>query len=99
MKQIIFLVLGAALFAQSVQAKDSCQSFRFPGEVRGGESFRQVIGTEASFFVDPSGAPGSGWRFEIGSTSSGQTEDPDYVYLVTPPYRGRHITMIDTSYA
>ena len=99
MKQIIFLVIGAALFAQSVQAKDSCQSFCFSGEVRGGGAFRQVIGTEASFFVDPSGAPGGGRRFEIGSTSSGQIEDPGYVYLVTPPYRGRHITMIDTSYA
>ena len=99
MKRIILLVLCAALFAQSVQATDSCQSFRFSGEVRGEESFRQVIGSEVSFFVEPVGGPGGGFRFEIGPTSSDRIEDPGYVYLVTPPYRGRHVTMIYTSYA
>jgi hypothetical protein len=99
MKQIILLIIGAALFAQSVQADDSCQSFRFSGEVREGEAFRQVIGAEASFFVDPSGSPGGGWSFEIGPTSSGQIEGYGYIRLVTPPYRGLHITMIYPTYA
>ena len=99
MKQIIFLVIGAALFAHSVQAADPCQSFRFSGEVRGGEAFRQVIGAEVSFIVDPSGGSGGGWSFEIGPTSSGQIEGYGYIRLVTPPYRGLHITMIYPTYA
>jgi hypothetical protein len=98
MKQILFLIIGVALFAQSVQAKDSCQSFRFSGEVQGKDSFREVIGTGISFFIDPSGGPGGGWSFEIGPTSSGQIKGYGYIRLVTPPYQGFNITMIYTGY-
>lgn len=98
MKHIIFLIIGAVLLAQSVQAKDSCQSFSFSGKVQGKESFRQVVGTEASFFVDPSDGTGGGWSFEIGPTLAGRIRDRDYIFLVTPPYRGLHITMIYPAY-
>jgi hypothetical protein len=98
LKHIIFLIIGAVLLAQSVQAKDSCQSFSFSGKVQGEESFRQVVGTEASFFVDPSGGAGGGWSFEIGPTSAGRIGDRDYIYLVTPPYRGFNVTMIYPAY-
>lgn len=96
---MVSFAMGVLLVAHAAEAAGRCKSFRFSGEVRREESFRQVIGTEVAFFVDPSGADGGGWTFEIGPIGSQRGEDRRYIYLVTPPWRSRHPTMLDTSYA
>lgn len=99
MRALIAATLAAASAAEPARADDACLSFRFAGEVRGEQPFQQSIGADLLFFLDPVDAAGRGWAYEIGPASSSTPADRQMIYLVTPPYRGRLVTSIDTSYA
>jgi hypothetical protein len=90
----------AALWCASpcLAAPSKCQRISFTGEVKAQNSFRADIGMGLAFRIEPSGDE-SGWQFEIGPTRSRPDEWDAYIYTLTPPWRGRHTTMLDTSYA
>lgn len=79
-------------------ADETCRSFVFSGEVRGVEAYRRILGPGLVFGLFPSGMAGGGWRFAIGPSDSAKVGELDYIDLVTPPYRGRLVTSLDTSY-
>lgn len=72
-----------------------CRQVRFSGQVEAGQSFQQAIGDGLVFFLKPSVDHASGWRLDIGPHGD---PDPLYVYHLTPPWRGRRPTDLDTSY-
>jgi hypothetical protein len=41
---------------------------------------------------------GSGWTFEIGDAAKEGRDGPGYIYLLTPPWRGRHPTYLYAGY-
>jgi hypothetical protein len=90
----------AAMFCASpcLAAPSVCQHIGFTGEVKTQDSFHADIGMGLTFRIEPSGDE-SGWQFEIGPTRSQPDEWDAYIYTLTPPWRGRHTTMLDTSYA
>jgi hypothetical protein len=55
---------------------------RFSGDVRRGERFSRAISGSLRFLLDPD--PTDGWRIEVVGADSTR----DYVWVVTPPYRG-----------
>jgi hypothetical protein len=87
------LCVSPCLAAPSV-----CQRVSFTAEVKAEGSYRADIGMGLTFRIEPSGDQ-SGWQFEIGPTRPQPGEWDAYVYTLTPPWRGRHTTMLDTSYA
>jgi len=89
-----------AMFCASpcLAAPTACQRISFTGEVKAQNSFRADVGAGLTFRIEPSGDV-SGWQFEIGPTRSQPDEWDAYIYTLTPPWRGRHTTMLDTSYA
>lgn len=91
---LALMVLVPALCPAGQSAK-RCQQFTFFGTVEGKQAFHQTIGDNLVFSLEPSGAAGGGWTFEVGPPGD---KSPLYVYYVTPPYRGRHPTYLDTSY-
>lgn len=97
MKTFSLMVLCALLSTQQALGEPLCQRFSMQGEVKGKESFFRPIGMGLSFRMEPSTESG-GWIFEIGPTSPREGEWSSYIYILTPPFRGRHLTMLDTSY-
>lgn len=96
---LLALAFAALLCANPCLAAPSmCQRTSFIGEVKAQDSFRADIGLGLTFRVEPSGDE-SGWQFEIGPTRAQPDEWDAYIYTLTPPWRGRHTTMLDTSYA
>ncbi|HLQ67715.1 MAG TPA: hypothetical protein VK123_10855 [Candidatus Limnocylindrales bacterium] len=55
---------------------------RFSGDVRRGERFTRAISGDLRFLLEPD--PTEGWRIEVVGADSTR----DYVWVVTPPYRG-----------
>ncbi|RNF83205.1 hypothetical protein [Montanilutibacter psychrotolerans] len=100
-RAILFVVsvLALMLFAgPCLGAPSACQRISFHGEVVGQDAFRVNLGMGLTFRLEPSGDE-SGWEFEIGPTQSRSDEWDAYIYTLTPPWRGRHATMLNTSYA
>ncbi|ROH92082.1 hypothetical protein ED208_06855 [Stagnimonas aquatica] len=92
---MLWLIVSAPPLAR---AAESCQSFVVSGEVRGGESYRRIVGPGLVFGLLPSGDVGGGWSFAMGPSDSAKVGGLDYIGLVTPPYRSRLATSLDTSY-
>jgi hypothetical protein len=93
----ILIVLFFLLFEmQPVVAANQCKHFSVKGDVKEGSEFNQEIGMDLSFRMEPSNW--DGWTFEIGPTNPSKDEWNNYIYTLNPPYRGRHLTMLDTSY-
>lgn len=81
---------------QPVIAATQCKHFSIKGAVKEKATFNQEIGMELSFRMEPTTY--DGWIFEIGPTAPRKGEWNNYIYTLNPPYRGRHLTMLDTSY-
>lgn len=96
---IIRIILALTVLVPALcpagQSAKQCQRFTFYGTVEGKQAFHKTIGKDLVFSLDPTGAAGGGWTFEVGAPDD---KDPLYVYYVTPPYRGRNTTYLDTSY-
>lgn len=94
----VLLMLACPWAVPSAFGAELCQQFAFSGQVKGRQSFFRPIGMGLSFRMLPSTTVG-GWSFEIGPTHPNKGEFDMYIYAVTPPYRGRLATMLDTQYA
>jgi hypothetical protein len=94
----LLCLLAMLMSAAAVQAAagEACQRLAFLGEVKGKESFVHALGMELAFRMEPTDM--HGWQFEIGPAHLGKGEWAQYVYIVTPPYRSRAATALDTSY-
>jgi len=92
------IVLVSLAASQPVIAAPQCQHFAFSGEVKDRSSFHRTMGMGLSFRMEPSTEEG-GWIFEIGPTIPKKGELDKYIYTLNPPWRGRHLTMLDTTYA
>ena len=96
--RLSLIILLSLVASQSATAAPQCLHFAFNGEVKGQESLHQAIGMELSFRMVPS-TETDGWTFEIGPDNPQKEEWDQYIYILTPPWRGRHTTMLDTAYA
>lgn len=74
----------------------ACKQFTLTGEVHAGDTWRRPIGGGLVFEMLPSDT--SGWRFGIRPARPRPGDKMDYIYLMTLPLRGQHVTMLDTSY-
>lgn len=66
----------------------ACKRFSFQGEVHPGAHFTRSIGPQLAFSVQPQGD--DGWTLEVGTTTPKRESELNYIYLLTPPWRGRH---------
>lgn len=86
------------LLATSAHAEGACKALSATVEVSGSQSIRRPIGAGLALRLDRV-EDAKGWSFEIGPEKAAGEQAGDFVYLLTPPWRGRHVTMLDTSYA
>lgn len=95
---LLGILASLALAGTGAHASGACKALSTTVEVSGRQSIRQPIG--AGLFLRLSRVEDAkGWTFEIGPDATSEDEPDDFVYLMTPPWRGRHVTMLDTSYA
>lgn len=92
------IILISLMVSQPLFAAPQCRHFTFSGEVKGRSSFHRSMGMGLSFRVEPTTEEG-GWAFEIGPTTPKKEEWDQYIYTLNPPWRGQHLTMLDTTYA
>jgi len=77
-------------------------SVKFAGEAKQNEAFEKPVGGGLIFRLAPnaSGWP-PGWEIRINADTeadSGETTSPDFVWVVTPPYRSSNPRHLDTQY-
>lgn len=97
MPMLAAFVAEVAMGVQRDVAERGCQRVKFGGEVRDQSSFRRQLGPELFFYVDHQDTQGGdGWEYEIGSRAADEVHQ--YIYVVTPPYRGFRWTMLYPSY-
>ena len=89
-------LLALIVAAQAAHAAQHCQQLRFDASVKGEQNLVKDIGSGLRFRMESQGD--TGWQFEIGATKPKADVFDSYVYLLTPPFRSRHATALDTSY-
>jgi len=92
------VALVSLMTSLPVIAAPQCQKFSIESEVKDKASLHQPIGMGLSFRMEPT-VDEDGWQFEIGPTQPSAGEWNQYIYTMTPPWRGRNPTMLDTSYS
>jgi hypothetical protein len=94
----LFPALAAliALSAGSARAEDikRCLRFSVDAEFNEGQSYSRDIGNGLAFHAEPTSG---GWHYEIGRGGAAGADD-HYIYDLTLPLHGRHVTDLDTSY-
>ena len=91
-----YVVLLLLALAAPCWSAESCRQLRFDVSVKAEQQVFKDIGSGLRFRMEPQGED-SGWHFEIGS-QAGDESEVGYVYLVTAPWRSRHVTALDTRY-
>lgn len=66
--------------------KDQCLRLSVADEVSQGATFERAIGGNLTFRLNPARARSSGWTIEVIGKKSKGSQDPEYSWVVTPPY-------------
>jgi hypothetical protein len=76
--------------------ESTCLQLAFRGEISSGHQFSQAIGGNLMFELVPSAF---GWTIEITPQAVSGTGTPEYIWVVTPPYRSSNPRYLDTTYS
>lgn len=89
--------LCATVFAGVQEIKPPmCQQVKFSGHVEHGKDYRQTLGADLTFVLQPTN---TGWQMEIEGLSPEHPETPgNYLTIATPPYHFNDTASIDDSY-
>jgi hypothetical protein len=93
------IVLLAVLLLPSAHAQKT--RLRLSGRIARGEVFRKDIPGGLEFLLLPTASdPGAveGWTIQVSPKGAHPRERDDFVWVVTPPYRGYNARDLDTSY-
>ncbi len=99
MLKIAYLLLMVTWFALYAQAQE--RTIHIAGELSRGEKFQKAITPDLNFVLRPdTAAPGaiSGWAITVSPQHDHPRECDEFVWVVTPPYRGYNPAHLDTSY-
>ena len=99
MRTIANILLASMLFALCVHAKN--RSIRFSGQLARGETFRKELNKDLIFALIPETSDRgaiSGWTITVSPQGGNTRECKDFVWVVTPPYRGYNASYLDNSY-
>lgn len=93
----VLVALALAAWVPAAASAVACRQLGFEAVVGSNAGFQRDIGSGLRFRLEPQGDD-SGWHFEIGPSNPVAGGLDKYVYLVTPPWRGRAATALDTSH-
>ena len=81
--------------AAPAQSPSTCIQLSFSGEANNGKNYSRQFSPSLQFKLQA--LDDTGWAFNIITTDT-QPSDIDFVYPVTPPYRGRNAQQINTGW-
>lgn len=96
-RQFALLLLAALLARCGASVAGPCRELTLDAVVSGNAEYRKDIGMGLQFRLVRD-EDYHGWEFEIGSTAPTKEGLDRFVYALTPPWRGRHTTMLHTAY-
>lgn len=99
MRNLAPTVLLSTWFALCGQAQNP--SMHFSGQLSRGDEFRKELTRDLVLTLEPNkleSAGTSGWTIMVSPQGDHPPECDDFVWVVTPPFRGYNARYLDTSY-